>query len=325
MKRIPQLLRCAALAFGMAVGATAGASPIAALVVFGDSLSDPGNAFALTSPATPFPPAPYYVGGHFSNGPTATEQFAQQTGLPTVNLAQGGATTGTLNINNGRDVLGLYNVPNVLSGMQQQFTGYVGSHLIDAGTLYVVWGGPNNFFADASMPSLVAAITDLATYVGTLRTLGAQHIMVPNMPDLSLTPYGLSLPALQRAGLAALVQGFNDAMALNIWAPNAGVVIPVDVFGILNAVLANPAGFGFTDTISACNADPACLFNPTAQDQHVFWDDVHPTMHTAAILARGFVLATGLPEPGSLWLAAPLALALLMMVRRPRAVRHALS
>jgi len=60
--------------------------PWSRLVVFGDSLSDPGNAFVLTGqvatpPYAPIPDAPYAVGGlHFSNGPTWIEQLAQALG-----------------------------------------------------------------------------------------------------------------------------------------------------------------------------------------------------------------------------------------------------
>src|SRR5512143_1217064 len=62
------------------------------IVVFGDSLSDPGNAFALTHAESvpPYdtldallvPEAPYAKGGHhFSNGATWIEQFARPMGL----------------------------------------------------------------------------------------------------------------------------------------------------------------------------------------------------------------------------------------------------
>src|SRR5689334_13427233 len=62
------------------------------IVVFGTSLSDPGNAFALRG-GTNTPPdydlnpllvpnAPYMRGGHdFSNGATWVEQFARSLGL----------------------------------------------------------------------------------------------------------------------------------------------------------------------------------------------------------------------------------------------------
>src|SRR5512143_3661646 len=65
------------------------------IVVFGDSLSDPGNAFVLTGAQnTPpyndpdkmdaflIPDVPYARGGHhFSNGATWIEQFARSMGL----------------------------------------------------------------------------------------------------------------------------------------------------------------------------------------------------------------------------------------------------
>ena len=71
--------------------ATAG-KPFERLVVFGDSLSDPGNAFYLTgialkppySTLDPFlvPNAPYARGGnHFSNGKTWVERFAKKLDL----------------------------------------------------------------------------------------------------------------------------------------------------------------------------------------------------------------------------------------------------
>src|SRR5258708_3978991 len=82
------LLGCALCApvFALAQGPTIG------IVVFGDSLSDPGNAFALVGGTnTPpdysvdfflVPDQPYARGGHhFTNGATWIEQLAQSEGL----------------------------------------------------------------------------------------------------------------------------------------------------------------------------------------------------------------------------------------------------
>ena len=68
----------------------ASAAPFSSVVVFGDSLSDNGNVFAATGF---FPPAPYAQ--RFSNGPVAVEYMASALGLPLVNYAHGGATTGS--------------------------------------------------------------------------------------------------------------------------------------------------------------------------------------------------------------------------------------
>lgn len=61
--------------------------PYQRVVVFGDSLSDPGNAFVLLRqverpPFPLIPDAPYARGGlHFSNGKTWVEQMADEMGL----------------------------------------------------------------------------------------------------------------------------------------------------------------------------------------------------------------------------------------------------
>ena len=75
-----------------APGWAAAQSRFSGIVVFGTSLSDPGNAFALVGDqSTPpdfmlnpllIPSAPYARGGHhFSNGATWVEQFARSVGL----------------------------------------------------------------------------------------------------------------------------------------------------------------------------------------------------------------------------------------------------
>lgn len=82
---------CLALVFA-APGPAAAQSRFSGIVVFGTSLSDPGNAFVLVGDAAtppdftlnPFliPSAPYARGGHhFSNGATWIEQFARSVGL----------------------------------------------------------------------------------------------------------------------------------------------------------------------------------------------------------------------------------------------------
>ena len=65
------------------------ASPFSSLIVYGDSLSDNGNLFAAVGQ----PEAPYYLGRR-SNGPVAVEQLAVLLGVPLIDFAWIGATTG---------------------------------------------------------------------------------------------------------------------------------------------------------------------------------------------------------------------------------------
>lgn len=85
------LIGCLALVLATPGWASA-QSRFSGIVVFGTSLSDPGNAFVLVGDAStppdfmlnPFliPSAPYARGGHhFSNGATWVEQFARSIGL----------------------------------------------------------------------------------------------------------------------------------------------------------------------------------------------------------------------------------------------------
>src|SRR5687767_11923799 len=86
------LVAAAVLAVVTATAPTAAQARLGRVVVFGTSLSDPGNAFALRGGTnTPpdyeldpllVPSAPYARGGHhFSNGATWIEQFARSRGL----------------------------------------------------------------------------------------------------------------------------------------------------------------------------------------------------------------------------------------------------
>src|SRR3954447_11717460 len=185
----------------------AGAAPITSLYVVGDSLSDSGNAFILTGG---FPPAPYAQ--RASNGPVAVERLAADLGLtltPSIlggtNYAVVGATTGTGNTavaNYGQEAL-------KNSGMliQEQLIVQNGPVADPAGSLFVVWGGANDLGPD---PATAAnAIGNLVTILGGLYQDGARRFLVPNLPDLSLTPSGQAQPLAQRLALQALTIGFN--------------------------------------------------------------------------------------------------------------------
>lgn len=118
------------------------ANPFSSIVVYGDSLSDNGNLFA----ATGYPPSPYY-NGRFSNGPVTVEQMATAFGVPLYDFAYGGATTGIGNLaDNGTTTsLGGLGLP----GMQTELASTQGSlsSLVNLNSaLFVVWGGPNDFF-----------------------------------------------------------------------------------------------------------------------------------------------------------------------------------
>ena len=170
----------------MALTASAVASSFSALVVFGDSLSDNGNLYSLIG----YPPAPYYE-GRFSNGPVSSEQLAANLGVPLYDFAVGGATSGVGNYVDG----GTQTSPGALGlpGMQAELAeaGPLLASPIVPSSLFEVWGGANDFLTGGS-PTVAAANVD--AIVAALEADGAQHILVPGLPDLGLTPdfYGVA-------------------------------------------------------------------------------------------------------------------------------------
>src|SRR5205814_5841449 len=273
-----------------------------AVYVFGDSLSDNGNIPA----ASPYrPPAPYFD-GRFSHGLVAVEYLTTQLGLPGSALhdyAVGGATTGLYNAD--------IPTPDPLhaSGVLSQVTSFqaqVGS--ADPSVLYVLWAGANDFLGITNplqLPAATAnAVNNIVDEVALLHGMGAQHILVPNMPDLGL------LPATQSVHLQATFAStlFNSTLAAEL----PDYVTQFDTFGLFHQVLADPAAFGFSDVTNPCILVAACL-NGSADEQakFLFWDGVHPTTSADRVLANRFASSIGpVPEPGTAGL---LALGLLSL------------
>jgi len=202
----------------------------------------------------------------------------------------------------------------------------LGAPVVDAAhALFIVWGGPNDFFIDATAATAGAAVANLANSVALLYNAGARRFLVPNMPDLSLTPSGRSLAPAARAGLQALSAGFNlglsSALASLDLLPGIDIT-RFDTFAFLTSVANAPGAYGFANADSACatgslgGAGSVCA-NP---DAYLFWDSVHPTAAGHRVLGDAF--ARAVPEPATVAL---LIVGLALGARRRRAVRQPYS
>lgn len=273
-------------------------------IVFGDSLSDPGNAFVLlkTVDVPPFtsliPSAPYAVGAlHFSNGPTWVEQLA----LREHTLSAGPALL----------------IPRIFSnyavgGARARHEGnyglgaQVGLFVLDSGghgpadAVYVVFVGGNDMrdalAALAIDPSgatsadiVQLALIAIRDNILTLYSAGARKLLVANAPDLALTPaVRLRGPGAQgaaryfatqfNANLEAILQGLQLSLGVSI--------ARFDIYGIVNEIVASPAAARLTNVTDACIV-LATLVNPycTTPDTYLFWDGIHPTRVGHHILA----------------------------------------
>ena len=321
----------------VATAAPGRAAPYSGLYVFGDSLSDVGNVFLATSGAIPAPP---YYQGRFSNGPNWIDDFAATLGLgpvrPSVaggnDYAFGGAVTSTA-------VPGASTaVPNIVQQVGL-FTLATGGIAPSTG-LYTFWIGANDVYtaiADIlagtlgvaqAQADVQAAAQIAASALGTLAVEGAAHFVVPLVPDLGLTPEVTDFPALSPVA-TALSQTFNTALVAAIGAQTAGEGVDVhylDTFSLLDAVVAHPAAFGFSDVSHRCyvgtlsGGGTVCATPNT----YLFWDSEHPTAAADRIIAAD--AAAVLPEPSAIaLLLTALGLSVVASARRAAAPRRRLA
>jgi cholinesterase len=267
------------------LGVSASAAPLSAIVVFGDSLSDNGNLYAVLGQPGP----PDNFPGRVSNGPVAVEYLAANLGLPLLDFAWAGSTTGVGNYVDGGTIaaFGSLGLPGMSTTYAQWAATQPAGGLVLPDALYVVWGGANNVFSNPA--TALQGVQHLIAIVGDLTARGATSILVPGMPDLGLTPSGL---AGDSAGLTLLSQLFNAQLQAGL-AGTAGTYF--DTFGLFRAVVANPAAYGFVNVDTPCRFVPACLADPALQDLFLFWDGVHPTTAGHRRLAQEFQAAV--PEP----------------------------
>ena len=325
-----------ALVMLLSGGSASAASPFSSLIVFGDSLSDAGdNPSAVNSlykelggncdplhPCVPLPPEfkPLYDDGRFSNGQVASESLANRlfpNGVNTANFqgyAIAGATSGNHNIGNDSDPFGILNLP----GMQQEVNLYLSNTggAADPNALYFVWGGSNDYLIHDSP---VQAARNIGSYVSVLAGAGARNFLVPNLPDLGLTPF------VRREGEVSLAHDysvvFNTELANQLGSFDGtlpGVSIHrFDTFAFLNDVAQNPLNYGLTDVTNPCFT----LLGSTCDNPEVrlFWDDFHPTTNAHALLGAAF--AAAIPEPAAIFMFMPGLLVLAAAVsRRQRAL-----
>jgi phospholipase/lecithinase/hemolysin len=250
------------------------------MVVFGDSLSDIGNLYAISGSS--FPPDPPYWQGRVSNGPVWVEQLAERLNLESTtenNYAVAGAMTGDGNFNERP-----YRLNTDLPGLADEITQFVGSlnGPVDPDALYVVWAGANNFFDPANLtPEQVQqAIMETIAAVSTLRYYGAEHILLGNLPDLGLTPDG------RDSGMGGPLTYFsiqyNQALQAALTAYGLDVIY-FDSFTSFNAVVDNPSIYGLSNVTAACFDGAQVCGNP---DEYLFWDGVHPTTRGHQVLAE---------------------------------------
>lgn len=293
--------------------------------------------------ASLFPPPPY-AGGRASNGPVASEVLwslfnpTQPGPLPSLaggtNYALNGATTGVINFNTISPAVPAATQPAFQGGgAAAQLGSFLGQNpsFDPSRSLFLVWLFPNDVLfwlgtgsvggldsgsvfggppqpigtsPAAAIPLIQNGIVNITTAIAALAGAGATEFLVPNMPDLGLTPLFRSNPdPAVPAGLSALTAAFNNALdpALQqLEASLGGIeIVRFQTDDLLAAVLADPASYGFDNVSQAClNASLGTLCPDP--DRYLFWDDFHPTAAGHRLIGSRFYGATLAPSPGPL-------------------------
>jgi outer membrane lipase/esterase len=317
-----------ALALALAGIGCAQAQEFTGVISFGDSLSDAGNY-------TPFIPG----AGSFTTNPDDvwTQVLASAWGFTQTPYTAGGTNYAWGGAPTSFTVTGvpfaLSCVPNTLpcQSVAQQITTYLTSTggEADPNALYTYWAGANDIFNYLQAASLgfisstqaqtftgASALTAVGE-IGALQAAGANYIVVLNIPDIGKAPAFATSPS--STSVSGLVVTYNETLNAGLASLDDGI-IPVNAFGLVNEVMADPGTYGFSNvTSTACNiavlpgnsslfCSPATYVSADANETFLFADGVHPTGAAHAMLAQ--VVQATIQAPGQVAMAAEVPLAL---------------
>ena len=239
------------LAWTLGCAASASAQSFSDFVVFGDSLSDSGNAAqALGLPS----------GTSFTTNPDPVwaEIVARGFGASGANSIAGGSNYAF----SGACVNPATPCDNTaVATITEQIDAYLSSARVDPDALYAIWGGANDIADSAvndsanALGHTLAAAAVHAAQAKRLLEAGARYVVVINAPDVGLSPYAASLGSAAQAAVSSLADAYNEKLDADIRTHEDGVV-PVNVHGIFDEIVENPSVYGITNTTgTACKPE----------------------------------------------------------------------
>lgn len=173
--------------------------------------------------------------------------------------------------------------------------------------------------AEQAQAAVGAAAQQEVKLIGQLQAAGVKNILVFNLPNIGTTPSATAQGPAGAAALTGLSLIFNGQLNAGLAQMQTGI-IPVDAYGLLSEVIANPSAYGFSNA-----TDPACgvgstsvvcgpqgsglpfTYAPGTDQTYLFADGVHPTTATHAMLGAYVMSIIRAPEQISLLGEAPLA------------------
>jgi len=240
-----------------------------------------------------FPPPPY-ANGRASNGPVAVEQLwsLYNPSAPALQPSQAGGTAYAVNgATKGKESQFAVDDNPAVQPVKAAFQNTSANSQLQAflspaktfepsKTLFVFWLGGNDgayrlktqtAVGIGSTPGTITggapsagknanqllanALNNVEIGIQTLIAEGASHILVPNLLDLSLTPFYSGKPTLA-ASVKQLVLGFNAGLSAKISSLKAANpqadLMAFDTFGLVNRISSQPASYGLTNVTDRC-------------------------------------------------------------------------
>ncbi len=295
------------------------ASPMfSEVVVFGDSLSDGGNVLLTTTSSSDHqpdpPPSLGYFNGRATNGPNWVDRVAELLGLsaPTASLAGGtnyafaGAKTGVGTNTRFPSPTFPPNPPLEVSRVGNQIQSFLSDRgAFSSDQLVTLWAGANDLRDVTGPGDILGIVNNLEAHIRELDQHGAKTVLVPNQPNAGLAPFfdlpGTPDPGNITAGVVFFNTQLDQRLSILDIDPTLGInIIRLDVFALLEEVVADPDSFGFTNI-----DDPALVFDPATgvsvapnPNEFLFWDVIHPT--SAAHHIIGNAARAAVPEPATI-------------------------
>ena len=272
------------------------------VVAFGDSFTDNGNEYHLSNQSWPADPA--YYQGCFSNGPVWVERVAANLSVPLHDYAYGGATTSNALVQGYSGKGGTIPVPS----LDEQLDSFLNDSHADAldSTLFAILGGANDILFDPNITA-VQPVGVISGVITKLRNSGAKHFLLLNYPDLSIIPYDSYVPLSTQLQLHDFSSQLDTALASltssltasgssptaptsspSVAATYVNLIPLFETFGYYEGGW-KAAGFDQFGLYGSCLVGAyvevpqrTLCSNP---DQHVFWDEYHPTRVAHGLIA----------------------------------------
>lgn len=290
----PAKLSAAIVAIMLTSMGSAQASEYNSVTFFGDSLTDGGYFKSISAKEQ---------SGQFTTNPDNTwaTSFAAQLGHTAVADSIDGTTVNNLPVNNyaiggARSGIKVDRGGLLIASASDQVDKHLANNRIDSKGLYSVWIGANDLLSVVSdLPNadniITAATQSQIETISKLQENGANYILVPNIPDVGLTPYLASAEESLQAFGTGLSSKYNDVLFKGAAATGANI-IPLDTFSLLQQVAADPAAYGYSNiSKAACNTSSSLdcgrddLVEPGANQTYFFADSIHPAGRAHQMIA----------------------------------------